>query len=125
MFMTLMTVADGDCVITENVFENRFIFADEIARMGADVRIDGHYALVRGVARLSGAPVASPDLRGGAALVLAGLVADGCTTVTEIHHIDRGYEGFVRKLRSLGADVRRVDTNDPQTACSTDSPTKE
>ena len=97
-FMALMAIADGDCVITENVFENRFMFADEIGRMGADVRIDGHHALVRGVAELSGAPVRSPDLRGGAALVLAGLVAEGHTVVTDIHHIDRGYEGFVEKL---------------------------
>ncbi|HEY5516645.1 MAG TPA: UDP-N-acetylglucosamine 1-carboxyvinyltransferase [Coriobacteriia bacterium] len=117
LFMTMMAIADGGSVITENVFENRFIFADEISRMGADVRIDGHYALIRGVARLSGAPVASPDLRGGAALVVAGLVADGCTVVTEIHHIDRGYEGFVDKLRALGADVRRVDADDPDAAC--------
>jgi UDP-N-acetylglucosamine 1-carboxyvinyltransferase len=116
LFMTLMSLADGGSVITENVFENRFIFADEIVRMGADVRIDGHYALVRGVSRLSGAPVASPDLRGGAALVLAGLVADGRTVVTEVHHIDRGYEGFVDKLRSLGADVRRIDTTGLETA---------
>jgi UDP-N-acetylglucosamine 1-carboxyvinyltransferase len=110
--MTLMAIADDSSVITENVFENRFIFADEIVRMGADVRIDGHYALIRGVPRLSGAPVASPDLRGGAALVLAGLVADGRTVVTQVHHIDRGYEGFVEKLRSLGAEVRRVETDD-------------
>jgi UDP-N-acetylglucosamine 1-carboxyvinyltransferase len=116
LFMTLMSMADGGSVITENVFENRFIFADEIVRMGANVRIDGHYALVRGVARLSGAPVASPDLRGGAALVLAGLVADGRTVVTEVHHIDRGYEGFVDKLRSLGADVRRVEADGLETA---------
>jgi UDP-N-acetylglucosamine 1-carboxyvinyltransferase len=112
LFMTLMAIADDSSVITENVFENRFIFADEIVRMGADVRIDGHYALIRGVPRLSGAPVASPDLRGGAALVLAGLVADGRTVVTQVHHIDRGYEGFVEKLRSLGAEVRRVETDD-------------
>jgi len=111
-----MSIADGGSVITENVFENRFIFADEISRMGADVRIDGHYALIRGVAQLSGAPVASPDLRGGAALVLAGLVADGRTVVTEIHHIDRGYEGFVDKLRSLGADVRRIELDGLETA---------
>jgi UDP-N-acetylglucosamine 1-carboxyvinyltransferase len=111
LFMTLMAVADGGSVITENIFENRFIFADEIVRMGAEVRIDGHYALIRGVSRLSGAPVASPDLRGGAALVLAGLVADGRTVVTQVHHIDRGYEGFVEKLSSLGADVRRVETD--------------
>lgn len=106
-FMALLAMADGNSVITENVFENRFMFADEITRMGADIRIEGHHALIRGVAQLSGAPVRSPDLRGGAALVLAGLVADGTTVVTDIHHIDRGYEGFVERLRSLGADVTR------------------
>jgi UDP-N-acetylglucosamine 1-carboxyvinyltransferase len=115
-FMALLSLADGGSVITENVFENRFIFADEIARMGADIRIDGHYALVRGVPALSGAPVRSPDLRGGAALVLAGLVAEGRTVVTDVHHIDRGYEGFVEKLSSLGASVRRVDITDPEAA---------
>lgn len=125
LFMTLMAITDGGSVITENVFENRFIFADEIARMGADVRIEGHYAMIRGVERLSGAPVASPDLRGGAALVLAGLVADGCTVVTEIHHIDRGYEGFVDKLRALGADVRRVDADDIEAACVPGASAKE
>jgi UDP-N-acetylglucosamine 1-carboxyvinyltransferase len=112
-FMALMALAEGDCVVTENVFENRFMFADEIGRMGADVRIDGHHALVRGVPMLSGAPVVSPDLRGGAALVLAGLVAEGKTIVTDIQHIDRGYEGFVEKLRALGADVERVDLSAP------------
>jgi UDP-N-acetylglucosamine 1-carboxyvinyltransferase len=115
-FMGLMALADGDCVITENVFENRFMFADEIGRMGADVRIDGHHALIRGVSTLSGAPVVSPDLRGGAALVLAGLVAEGKTLVTDIYHIDRGYEGFVEKLRALGADVERVDVPAPEAA---------
>jgi UDP-N-acetylglucosamine 1-carboxyvinyltransferase len=115
-FMALLALADGGSVITENVFENRFIFADEIARMGADIRIDGHYALIRGVPALSGAPVRSSDLRGGAALVLAGLVAEGRTVVTDVHHIDRGYEGFVEKLGSLGASVRRVDVSDPEAA---------
>jgi UDP-N-acetylglucosamine 1-carboxyvinyltransferase len=113
-FMALMSLADGGSVITENVFENRFIFADEIARMGADIRVEGHYALVRGVPALSGAPVRSPDLRGGAALVLAGLVAEGRTVVTDVHHIDRGYEGFVDKLSALGASVRRVELADPE-----------
>ncbi len=108
-FMTLMAIADGDSVITENVFENRFMFADEIGRMGADVRIDGHHALIRGVPGLSGAPVRSPELRGGAALVLAGLVAEGETVVTDIHHIERGYEDFVPRLRALGASVHIVD----------------
>ncbi len=108
-FMALMSLADGSSVITENVFENRFMFADEIRRMGADITIEGHRALVRGTDRLSGAPVICPDLRGGAALVLAGLVAEGETVVTEVEHILRGYESFTEKLRSLGADVRLAD----------------
>lgn len=106
-FMALMSLADGSSIITENVFENRFMFADELGRMGADIRIEGHHALVKGVAQLSGAPVKSPDLRGGAALVLAGLVADGSTEVRDIYHIDRGYERFVEKLSALGADIVR------------------
>jgi len=104
-FMALMSIADGSSVITENVFENRFMFADEIRRMGADVDIEGHRALIRGVERLEGAPVRCPDLRGGAALVLAGLVADGETRVMDIHHILRGYEDFTGKLVGLGARV--------------------
>jgi UDP-N-acetylglucosamine 1-carboxyvinyltransferase len=115
-FMALLSLADGGSVITENVFENRFIFADEVGRMGADIRIDGHYALIRGVEGFSGAPVRSPDLRGGAALVLAGLVAEGRTVVTDIHHIDRGYEDLVGKLRSIGAEVRRLDLSGPEAA---------
>ncbi len=108
-FMTLMSVAGGTSVITENVFESRFMFADELGRMGADVTIEGHRALIRGVAGLSGAPVQSPDLRGGAALVLAGLIAEGTTTVGDIHHILRGYESFVEKLTDLGADIALID----------------
>ena len=105
--MAMLALADGQCVITENVFENRFMFAGEIARMGADIRIEGHHAIVRGVERLSGAQVESPELRGGASLVLAGLVAEGETTVSNIYHIERGYERFVEKLRGLGANVWR------------------
>jgi UDP-N-acetylglucosamine 1-carboxyvinyltransferase len=119
-FMTLLAIADGDSVITENVFENRFIFADELTRMGADVRIEGHHALIRGVSGLSGAPVRSPDLRAGAALVLAGLVADGYTRVEHVHHIERGYEGFVAKLEALGADVR-CESGDDETEGSSDA----
>ncbi|MHB9004525.1 MAG: UDP-N-acetylglucosamine 1-carboxyvinyltransferase [Coriobacteriia bacterium] len=115
-FMALMSTAEGSCVITENVFENRFMFADEIVRMGADVRIDSHHALVRGVPRLSGAPVRSPDLRGGAALVLAGLVAEGETTVSDTYHIERGYERFVEKLAALGADIEVLGEPEPHTA---------
>jgi len=110
--MALLARADGNSVITENVFENRFMFADEITRMGADIRIEGHHALIRGVSQLSGAPVRCPDLRGGAALVLAGLVADGFTEVSDVYHIDRGYEGFVERLQSLGADVARAGTDE-------------
>jgi len=108
-FMALMSVADGNSIITENVFENRFMFADEIARMGADIRIESHHALVRGVEQLSGAPVRCTDLRGGAALVIAALIADGETQIRDIFHIDRGYECFVDKLASLGADIERTD----------------
>lgn len=106
--MCLLAMAQGDCIITENVFENRFMFADELHRMGSDITIKGHHAMVRGVSGFSGAQVKSPDLRGGAALVMAGLVADGITTVSAIHHIDRGYEGFVPKLKSLGAHIERA-----------------
>lgn len=111
--MCLLAMAKGTCVITENVFENRFMFASELQRMGSNIAIQGHHAVVHGVEGLSGAEVRSPDLRGGAALVMAGLVADGVTTVSDIHHIDRGYERFVEKLRSLGAHVGRVTLPDP------------
>ncbi len=109
-FMALMAISEGNSIITENVFENRFMFADEIGRMGADIRIESHHALVRGVTQLSGAPVRCTDLRGGAALAIAALVADGETQIGDIYHIDRGYEGFVEKLASLGADISRVTT---------------
>ncbi len=112
--MCLLAQGDGSAVITENVFENRFMFASELQRMGADIRIEGHHAIVHGVKAFSGAEVKSPDLRGGAALVMAGLVADGVTTVSDIHHIDRGYEGFVEKLVSLGAKVERVEVADKE-----------
>ena len=107
-FMLLAALADDVSVITENVFENRFMFAAELMRMGADVTLDDHHAIVRGVDHLEGAPVSSTDLRAGAALVLAGIVADGETSVHHLEHIDRGYEDYVGKLASLGADIRRV-----------------
>ena len=107
LFLGLNTVAEGTAMITENVFESRWMFVDELVRLGADVRTDGKHAVVRGKEQLSGAPVLAHDIRAGAGLVLAGLVADGLTTVSDVQHIDRGYEGFVDKLVSLGADVRR------------------
>ena len=107
LFLGLNTVAEGTSMITENVFESRWMFVNELVRLGADVRTDGHHAVVRGREQLSGAPVTAHDIRAGAGLVLAGLVADGVTVVGEVHHVDRGYEGFVDKLVALGADVRR------------------
>lgn len=112
--MCLLALAKGTCVITENVFESRFMFASELQRMGSSITIKGHHAVVHGVQGFSGAEVKSPDLRGGAALVMAGLVADGITTVSSIHHIDRGYENFVPKLQALGARIKRVEVPDPE-----------
>ena len=108
MLVTMLAVADGVAIVTENLFEGRFRYVDELRRMGADVRTEGHHAVVRGVVRLSGAQVRSPDIRVGAALVLTGLVAEGETVVTGARHLDRGYEDFAATLRSLGADVRRL-----------------
>jgi UDP-N-acetylglucosamine 1-carboxyvinyltransferase len=107
--IALAAVSEGSAFVTENLFEGRFMFIDELVRLGADVRTDGHHAVARGADRLSGAPVRATDIRAGAGLVLAGLVADGETTVSDVHHIDRGYPGFVERLRELGADVRRED----------------
>jgi UDP-N-acetylglucosamine 1-carboxyvinyltransferase len=104
-FIALNSIAEGAALVTENLFEARFRFVQELARLGADVRTDGHHALVRGVDRLSGAPVESTDIRAGAGLVLAGLVAEGVTTVYGASHIDRGYAGFVDQLMALGAQV--------------------
>ena len=111
-FMLLASLAEGPSVITENVFENRFMFAAELSRMGADITIEDHHALVRGVELLQGAPVKATDLRAGAALVLAGIVAEGDTRVSHIYHLDRGYEDYVGKLRGLGADVSRLDVDE-------------
>jgi UDP-N-acetylglucosamine 1-carboxyvinyltransferase len=104
----LLSIVPGVSIITENVFENRFMYIEELNRMGADIKIDGHHAVIRGVEKLSGAPVKAFDLRAGAAMVLAGLVADGVTEVYDIYHVQRGYENFESKLASLGADIRLV-----------------
>lgn len=108
MAIGLAAVAYGTSMITENVFEARFRFVEEMIRLGADARTDGHHAVVRGVARLSSAPVWSSDIRAGAGLVLAGLMADGVTEVHDVYHIDRGYPRFVEQLQDLGGEIERV-----------------
>jgi UDP-N-acetylglucosamine 1-carboxyvinyltransferase len=105
--LTYNAVAQGSAMVTENLFEARFRTVQELARLGADARVDGHHVMLHGVKRLSGAPVEASDIRAGAALVIAGLVADGITTVSQAHHIDRGYAGFGEALCRLGADVTR------------------
>jgi UDP-N-acetylglucosamine 1-carboxyvinyltransferase len=108
MAVGLASVSDGSCMITENIFDGRFMFIQEMARLGADIRTDGHHAVVRGRERLSGAPVTATDIRAGAGLVIAGLCAEGVTEVSQVHHIDRGYPDFITDLRSLGVPVERV-----------------
>jgi len=107
--VALLTRAEGTAIVTENIFDNRFAFVDELNRMGADIRTEGRHAVVRGVARLTGAPVRAHDVRAGAALVLAALGAEGETVVLDPRHVDRGYADLPGKLRSLGADVSRVE----------------
>ena len=109
MVVALLAVADGTAIVTENVYDGRFQFVDELARMGADVRNEGRHAVVRGVERLSGAPVQAADVRAGAALTIAGLAADGETTVYACEHVDRGYPDLPAQLRALGADVTRLE----------------
>jgi UDP-N-acetylglucosamine 1-carboxyvinyltransferase len=106
--VALMSVAEGSAIVTENIYDGRFQFVDELVRMGADIRTEGRHAIVRGVDRLSGAPVTASDVRAGAALVLAGLVAEGETVVYGGEHVDRGYSDLAATLRSLGADVERI-----------------
>jgi UDP-N-acetylglucosamine 1-carboxyvinyltransferase len=107
--ITLSAIADGNSLVTENVFEGRFMFVNELLRLGAQIRVDGHHASITGIPRLSSAPVVAPDIRAGAGLVLAGLVADGITYVEGGYHVDRGYPNFAEELKKLGADVERVD----------------
>jgi UDP-N-acetylglucosamine 1-carboxyvinyltransferase len=105
--MALLAAADGTSIVTENVFESRFMFVDELNRMGADIRTEGHHAVIRGVEWLSAAPVRALDIRAGAAMVIAALSADGVTEIADMHHVDRGYQSFEDKLTALGAVVRR------------------
>jgi UDP-N-acetylglucosamine 1-carboxyvinyltransferase len=107
-FMALLALAQGTSIITETVFENRFMHAEELRRMGADIRIEGRSAVVEGTDKLMGAQVKASDLRAGAALVIAGLVAHGETTITNTYHLDRGYDDIVGKLHSVGANIMRV-----------------
>jgi UDP-N-acetylglucosamine 1-carboxyvinyltransferase len=104
----LLSIVPGFSIVTENVFENRFMYVDELNRMGANIKIDGHHAVINGVKKLSGAPVTAFDIRAGAAVVLAALAAEGTTEVSNIYHIRRGYEDFEGKLHSLGADIKKV-----------------
>jgi UDP-N-acetylglucosamine 1-carboxyvinyltransferase len=106
-FIAMNSIAEGAAMVTENLFEARFAFVNELIRLGADVKLEGHHAIVRGRERLSGAPVEATDIRAGASLVLAGLVADGVTEVHNVGHIDRGYPGFEQDLAGLGASIRR------------------
>jgi UDP-N-acetylglucosamine 1-carboxyvinyltransferase len=108
LIATMLSVSDGVGIITENLFAGRFRYVEELVRMGADIRTDGHHMVVRGVRHLSGAPVRAHDIRAGAALVVAGLVADGTTVVSDAHHLDRGYAHMVDKLRGIGADIERT-----------------
>ena len=107
-YMALMTQAEGTCTITETIFENRFMHASELIRMGADIHVSGNTAVVHGKTQLMGAPIIASDLRASASLVLAALCAEGETVIERVYHIDRGYETIVRKLRSLGADIERI-----------------
>jgi UDP-N-acetylglucosamine 1-carboxyvinyltransferase len=106
--MALLSVARGTSVISENIFENRFMHVAELRRMGADIRVEGHTAVVKGVHTLSGAPVMATDLRASASLILAGLRSAGTTRVARVYHLDRGYEALERKLHTLGARTTRV-----------------
>lgn len=112
MVLSLNAIADGTAIVTENVFEGRFMFVNELVRLGAEINVDGHHAAIRGVQQLSGAPVAATDIRAGAGLVLAGLVSEGTTLVEDSFHIDRGYPNFVEDLQKLGANIVREKVED-------------
>jgi UDP-N-acetylglucosamine 1-carboxyvinyltransferase len=108
-FVAMLAVADGVGIVTENLFSGRFRYIDELIRMGADIRTEGHHAVVRGCERLSGAPVRAPDIRAGAALLVAGLRADGETQISDAHHLARGYEHLGEKLTAIGVDIEIKD----------------
>jgi len=105
---TLLTLAEGTSIITESIFDSRFKYVDQLRRMGADISVDGKVAVIQGTGRLKGAPVKANDLRAGAAMIIAGLAAEGTTEIEDIHYIERGYDGIEKKLRALGADIKKV-----------------
>ena len=107
LVITMLSVADDVGIVTENLYPGRFRYVEELLRLGADIRTNGHHAVVRGVPRLSGAPVRAHDIRAGAAMVVAGLAAEGETVITGVGHIDRGYDDLVGRLARVGADIRR------------------
>jgi UDP-N-acetylglucosamine 1-carboxyvinyltransferase len=107
--MALLCLARGTSIITETIFEDRFMHVGELNRMGADIRLEGNSAVIHGVNKLCGAPVMATDLRASASLVIAGLVARGLTEISRVYHLDRGYENMEEKLSKLGADIQRVD----------------
>lgn len=112
---TMLCCAGGTSIISEGVWDNRFKYVDELRKMGANIQVDGKVAVIEGVEQLTGAPVRALDLRAGAAMLIAGLMADGCTEVEDIHHIERGYSDLVEKLNRLGADIRKVTCSDNET----------
>ncbi|HEY1488567.1 MAG TPA: UDP-N-acetylglucosamine 1-carboxyvinyltransferase, partial [Micromonosporaceae bacterium] len=108
----LAAVSEGTSLVTENIFDGRFMFINELVRLGADIRVNGHHAAIRGRARLSSAPVRATDIRAGAGLVMAALCADGITEIGQVHHIDRGYPDMVADLECLGVKVERTTAPD-------------
>jgi len=117
-YMALATQAEGTSIVTENIFENRFMHAQELVRMGANIKIEGRRAIIRGKTPLSAAAVLASDLRASASLVLAALVADGETIIDRVYHIDRGYENIEEKLKGLGAEIRRMGEIFPKKAAA-------
>jgi UDP-N-acetylglucosamine 1-carboxyvinyltransferase len=107
LIVAMLSVAQGVGIVTENLYPGRFRYVEELSKLGADITIDGHHASVRGVEHLVGAPVVAPDIRAGAALVVAGLAASGSTEIGDVFHIDRGYDDIVGRLASLGASITR------------------
>ena len=109
-----MAVAEGTSVVTESVWDNRFRYIGELRRMGAQVQVDGKVAIIEGVPKLKGCPVKACDLRAGAAMVIAGLAAEGVTTISDIKYVERGYENISEKFRALGADFQKVESTEPR-----------